>query len=831
MKFDVYYPIKTKDGLIRPGVKPQSMEWSSIKTYMGAKANTDLIKRFREGDADAKAQLPAVCFVGECLKTRANKYMRPTQCVMLDVDHVEDPRASYAKLLDDFKDNEGRKKWFFDNVLLVAITPSGHGLRIVTWAQAGIGDDGGAKESSLIRQMSYLNGFFGLQRFGEFDAPCKDFARISFFFDPEEILFENTQLFTEYTKAPVGLIVNMGLERGEQPLFEKTDNKENTTTSSPTVSVSDVNDDVPKFTDEELAEIRGYDYDGTPLLRIIDQFVEVNGKPGHMKVHNYYNNMVKNFRNIMNNDPRIVFALLPRFGHSEQECWSQCQSICRTNTLSKLPKDFYFFLKDNGFYKGNHVVGTVAEYMMKEEGQTEREKMPWLPPVFRELLDTAPTDFKFPLLIGLLPVMGTLTSNVGARYYYGKNEYHTTSFFSVVYAPAGTGKGFISDFMNILLAKIKQRDYIQSARDQIFLDEVNKKSQNDKSPDDPMTSLRIIYPKNSEAEFLSKQKNNHGYHMFTFAAEMDSWAKGVRAAGGNKDDMLRIAWDNGDYGQNFKSAQTVKGGTKLYWNVLITGTLPQVQSYFKNVENGLVTRTSFCSIDNQEFADAPHWKELTPKKMEVINRFIERSDARTYKEPCTLFPEDIDAIPKSKFDEEVNWRFTFRPRQTVDMNWLKTTIEDWLKTQQKMAVKDYDKARDVFRRRCAVRGFRLGLICTQLWENPRPSDLKKCCPFIEWFMNKDMEQMMKLWGKAYNDIAQDQPNLTQKSIFNALGNSFEKSDVLVQLQKAGIVTPVAQVIYKWRKFGFIEKKNKTYFKTKKKNGNSINEDTNQQTVA
>lgn len=810
MLFDVYCPIRTKDGLIRPGVKPTPMEWSKIKEMCEAKANTDLIDRYRQGDKDAKAQLPAIGFVGECLKTRANKFMRPTQAVMLDVDHVDDPKAAYKKMYETLCGTEVGRTWWFDNVLLWAITPSGHGLRGVVWAQSGIPKFETYNEHWLPCQMDYLNKKFYLSTLGDFDAPCKDFARISFLFKTDEILFENAQLFTEHTKKPEGIVINYGLDRKEQNMFEEPRQEQPTS-----------NDDVPVFTEEELKEIRAYDYDGTPLLKIIDKYVEINGEPGRMKVHNYYNSMVKDFRNIMNNDPRIVFALLPRFGHSPQECWSQCQSICRSNTLSKLPRNFYFMLKDNGWIKSGKTSGSVAEYMLNEETNQVQEKLPWIPPVFREFLDTAPSDFKYPLLVGLLPIMGTLTSCVGAKYYYGKNEYHTTSFFAVIYAPAGTGKGFISDYMDMLFVKLRQRDYIQSARDQIFVNECNRKSNNDKGPEDPNTSLRIIYPKNSEAEFIGKQKNNKGYHMFTFAAEMDSWAKGVKAAGGNKDDMLRIAWDNGDYGQNFKSTSTVKGGTKLYWNVLITGTLPQVKNYFKNVENGLVTRTSFCSIDNQDFASAPRWKELTPKKREVIDKFIDRCDRRSYKQPCTLFPEDVDAIAPSKFDEEVEWRFEFKPRVTVNMEWLRPTIEAWLEKEQKQAVRDYDKARDVFRRRCAVRGFRLGLMCTMVWESPRPSDLKKCCPFIEWFMDKDMEQMMKLWGKAYNEVAQDQPNLTQKSIYNALGESFDKSDLLVQMQKAGVVTPVAQVLYKWKKFGFIEKKAKRYYKIKRKDDGQV----------
>ena len=828
MKFDVYNPIRTKDGLIRPGIKPIPTEWSSIVKLMESPANVNLITEFRNtGNKDLKSQLPAVCFVGDCMKTRANKYMRPTQIVMLDVDHVQNPREAFDAIKHPFFCSDAHKDWWFDNVLLWAITPSGQGLRGLVWAQPedaplGTMEKYQGKDCRYLEcQMHYFNELFQLSKFGDFDEPCKDYSRISFFFKPDEILFENAQLMTEYTKKPDTILVNFSLDRKEQPLFDANGNHTQPADNSkePAKAEPVENPDIPSYTDEEMEKLQCLDYDGTPLVQIVEKYVEVYGKPGPMKVHNYYNTMVKFFRNIMNNDKRVVFALLPKFGHSDAECWSQVTSICKSNTLSKLDKEFYFFLKDNGFYKGKKTNGSLYEYMAQETASKDasQDKMPYLPPVFRELLGTAPTDFKLPLLDALLPIMGTLTSHVGAHYYFGKNEYHTTSFFSVIYAPAGTGKGFCADYMNMLFTKIKQRDYIQNAREQIYMNEMNKKSANDKGVDDPHTSLRIIYPKNSEAEFLQKQKDNHGYHMFTFAAEMDSWAKGVKAAGGNKDDMLRIAWDNGDYGQNFKSSSTTKGGTYLYWNVLITGTLPQVLNYFKNVENGLVTRTSFCSIDNQEFAAPPKWKELTAKQKEVIDKFINRCDERTYTKPCTLFPEEVDAISPKDFDKEVEWRFVFRPRQTVDMEWLRDTIVDWLNEQQKISVRDYDKARDVFRRRCAVRGFRLGLMCTQLWETPRTSDLKKCCPFIRWYMDHDMEQMMKLWAKAYNEVAQTEPNLSQSSVYNGLPDKFTTNDIIAQCLKRGIKTPARIIVFNWKKFGFIVKLSKNEFQKVKKN--------------
>ena len=446
--------------------------------------------------------------------------------------------------------------------------------------------------------------------------------------------------------------------------------------------------------------------------------------------------------------------------------------------------------------------------MMGEEDSETQFSMPWLPPVFRELVATAPKDFRVSVVNSLLPILGTLTSYLEAEYYFD-GRMHTTSFFSIIYAPAGTGKGFVTRFMDVLFEQLRMRDYVQQARDAIYQRANTRRSQNDKGPDMPNTSLRIIPPKNSEAEFLQKQLDNHGYHMFTYAAEMDSWAKGVRAAGGNKDDMVRVAWDNEEYGQQFKASNTFKGKVRLYWNVLITGTIQQILAYFRNVENGLITRCSFTTIDNQEFAPAPIWGKLNKKALKVLRTFMDRCDRNTYEEPCTLTPAEIDSVSDDKFDEEVDWRFKFKPRKRVDMTWLKKCICDFLEEQRKKASLDFDKARDSFRRRVAVRGFRLGIMCYALWENPRTCDLEKCIPFIRWWMNEDLERSLKLWGAQYNNAVEDTPNLTQRNLFNQLGDTFTKNDVYTLCIKQGIKTPVRQIICQWSKLGYVNKLTKT----------------------
>ena len=341
---------------------------------------------------------------------------------------------------------------------------------------------------------------------------------------------------------------------------------------------------------------------------------------------------------------------------------------------------------------------------------------------------------------------------------------------------------------------------------------INRKGDNEKSPENPHVSLRLIPPKNSETEFLEKQRDNKGHHMFTYAAEMDSWAKGVKAAGGNKDDMIRVAWDNGEYGQMFKSPNTFKGTVNLYWNVLITGTIDQVEKYFKNVENGLVTRCCFTSIDNQEFKKPPEWKPLTKRELKTISDFCARCDAMTYEKPCTVKREEVDTVSDADFDKEIDWHFHFRPFKHVDMLWVMPTINDFQVEQLTKASQDVDRARDVFRRRVGVRGFRLAMICYACYANPRKTDLKRICKFVEWWMHQDIESMLRLWGNRYNEQTETVADMPQRNVYQQLPEQFTRADIYTTCTKQGIKTPIKVIISLWKAKGLIQKIDKNDYK-------------------
>lgn len=800
MKFDVYYPFVSKQGKTCPGVKPVPTEYAKIRSEILASENVRLtIERHRLGDPTAKISLPAICFTGRCTSTRKNSAMIPTQYVMIDIDHCTDAVSAWKGIYETMGE-----EWVKVNVLLVHLTPS-RGLHIFFRAQEG--------KTSLGENMTWFNEKANFGQYGDFDTAVHDFARLSFAFMASEILYESPDLFLEFPQNIPFILINQNYSDNEQAIQQSAPQSGGTDGQASPADNKDAKSEIPVFSPEEKEKLEQEVYKTTPIRTIVDSWVDYRGEPGANEVHNYYNEMVKFFRNILGNNKRKIFYFLPKFGHTDEECWSQVKSICKSNTLSRLDREFYFFLLDRGFITNNKNEFENT-FMLSNADTSEIDKMPTLPPVIREFVNIAPKDFKIPVINALLPVLGTLSSYVSAKYPYD-DRIHTTSFFSVIYGPPSAGKGFVGR-MKFLFKDIELRDYVQAARQRIYMRAMLRKSQNDKAPEEPHTSLRIIPPKNSEAEFLERQRDNHGYHMFTYAAEMDSWAKGEKAAGGNKSDMIRIAWDNGEYGQQFKSLNTFKGVVKLYWNVLITGTLNQVENYFRDVENGLASRCSFCGIENQEYQIPAAWKKIRQRGMQVIEAYIKRCDENTYQEPCNINPADLDLIADADFDNEVDWRFKFRDRQDVDMSWIMPTIDQFQKEQCKKAALALDPARDTFRRRVGVRGFRLALLCTTLYPHLGPKNYLIIKDFVKWWMEVDLENILKLIGDRYNEQTNKIVGMAQKDVFSDLPKKFNKNDVLAVMRKQGKKTRVNDVIFRWKKIGAIEEVNKGNYKKSEK---------------
>ena len=155
------------------------------------------IDKYREtGDAQLKRKLPAFIFQatfdetesakGKVGRWRKQAATRLTGLVVMDVDHVESEELRVKS--EEFAAADFKQRAAELGILLIYITPSGHGLKIVFKARTDWGN--------LIDNQHRMAEMLGV----EVDESCKDASRMSFICKESDILYLDKELFTYENK-------------------------------------------------------------------------------------------------------------------------------------------------------------------------------------------------------------------------------------------------------------------------------------------------------------------------------------------------------------------------------------------------------------------------------------------------------------------------------------------------------------------------------------------------------------------------------------------------------------------------------------------------------
>lgn len=773
MKIDVYNNNKS--------VKPVTSWKSLADMYNFLEENTNIKKTCEEiaktGDKSLKDKLPAMMPMGTVGDlTRKKENCTPTGLVMIDIDGKSLlVKGEVTKWVEKMKPELERLY-----VRLVHITPSGKGLRLLVCCHA----DG--MEETIERCVHDLK----LDSYGKVDPACKDLSRLSYLVPADYII---------YTEGLFDEVPEVSIEQMNQYKITGTTEK----FSNENAKIGEI-----LANDEHL---KNFSYNNFSLAQIVKDYIsETGGEPVEGTRHTFYNNLVVMFRNLANNDPKILHAVLPTFGLPIEETWKQCVSLTSSNRQIKLDSRLYFWLKNKGL---------LAERTRVENEEEQKAEplppMPTLPPIFRQYVNSAPEDFKVPTVVALLPILGTLTSHLRATYFDDSEQ--STEFISLLFAPPSSGKSFIKR-LSALLQNLRDRDEISNAREAIWAETQKTKGANDKGEEQPHVSVRIVKPLISIPELLTKMRDNKGHHMYIEAEELDTFTKGTKSAGGDKSDLWRVTWDNGFYGQYYKSVNTFKGEVQMFMNLLFTSTQDQIDRFFRNVEDGLVTRFSVCPIENQTFAKFVPWKPIPKKDKLQITNILSRLELKNYKLPLKFDRGDLVDASASDLDKLMAEQYDFQPFEHVDLSYIHKPLLDWLEEERIKSAETLNEARDVFRRRAAVKGFRLALLCHGLYANVTKREQQIITNFVKWFCTVDLRNSLYQFGERYNELQQNAKKIAvpQIGIFNKMGDEFTKDELRVVLQRAYIKTPVRMVIHLWHKNGLIEKTGNVYTKVKMK---------------
>lgn len=158
-----------------------------------------LVQAYREGDTKAKGKLPAflfhATFEGE---QRGDQYAHPSGLYMLDFDHLSEPPSLVWEQMMTVMSEVHPSLSSYEclvalGIMMVHVTPSGQGLRVVAKMKEGHPDF-----TTISQWQAWL--YSKLTRVGDLlplDKCVKDFSRLSFVVPHEDFLYMDDSLFTD----------------------------------------------------------------------------------------------------------------------------------------------------------------------------------------------------------------------------------------------------------------------------------------------------------------------------------------------------------------------------------------------------------------------------------------------------------------------------------------------------------------------------------------------------------------------------------------------------------------------------------------------------------
>ena len=756
--------------------KPTPVLWSDIEQAMRDPRVQDIcdqIKLLNGKDLDElsrlKRQLPVITphacrFRGDGARRSSNAV--PSGLVMLDIDHIDDPREFFSTHIFPHLGDEAKGvvqssplKGELEGVHFVAITPSGHGLRIIAERKP---------QETIPAAQKRLAALFALS---EFDAVTKDLARASYLMPWSYVLYCEPAGLNFDTAEREAVITAHFAQMAS--LMENNSNnlRGNQLSAAPS-------EESPELSPSEGGDGGGL-YRGIPYAEIVRELVNLlGGEPEMGERNQFYFTLVRYMRYICNFDPDMCVRVLPDFGLSLSERCSTAQSSVNRPRKGDLPE-----LLQRAITTAEHANSEAEKSTSSLEGRNE-VGLPPLPRVLELICRRLPERFRPAMVIAALPILGALATRV--RFQYLDKQEHSFSFMSCITAPAATGKSFIRKPVNLLLTPIDRQDEIERRKEEEYKEALRAAKNSKMQPTNPRACPRNNGINVSIAKLLQLLAYSDGKHLIGIGEEIDTLVKSERAGvWSQKSDIYRLGFDNAKYGQNYMSDNSFSANVPVFYNLLLTGTPGGMYRFFKDVEDGLVTRFCFAQLPDMFGSDIPAFENYTAAEEEEIIDIAETLD---------------------------------KASGTIACSHVGVRIRRWLNDKRELAIREDSRAIDTLRKRAAVIGYRAGMLAYLLNECVYTKEVGQ---FTSWVAEYIFQNQMELFGSKFEEVAQSQIRVKENrsqvvSLLQALPQQFTRSELMALRARNGQSTRVDMVISRWRSSGFITQVDKnTYKKTLK----------------
>ena len=584
-----------------------------------AKQWNENIDKYREtGEASLKRKLPAFIFqatfdeteskAGKLGAWRKQSATRLTGLVVMDIDHVENPREVFEswRLATGDKADRTRK----DDILLVYVTPSGKGLKVVFKADANVGN--------LIDNQYVMARELGNVTI---DECCKDSSRMSYVCKESDILYLDKELFTYENKAFSERYTALYRDGHSQAT------KEDETVISQT----------PPVVDERNASLS---FKGVPYEEIIAEWWRQNGgepQEGERNVKLYQ--LAVNLRAICDNNKSLLLQIMPRLGLSEEEVHSIVESACK-ETPKGVSKMMQTILKAKNLSLGPGPSDRLAEENMNRwlwEWGEQIEKLSENFPLLKDICKGLKRNQYPAALFVAGGLMMTLMTRCTYRFYHRPEELRRLNNSTLIIGDPASGKSFATRLFKLLAAPIVAADQIGKDAINAYREQMRTKGANKEKPKKPKVVVRIHPARTSNAQFIQDMVNATEevdgepmqLHMLTFDTELDNTLSLQKGGAYIDKQALQLkAFHNEEDGQAYSNVDSVFQEFYVIWNFIYTGT-PLALKKMVNEQNfgsGLATRLTCIPLPATNFQMMSREREVDLESDERLKAWAEKLD-------------------------------------------------------------------------------------------------------------------------------------------------------------------------------------------------------------
>ena len=571
------------------------------------------IDKYREThDAALKRKLPAFIFqatfdeteskAGKVGRWRKQSATRLTGLVVMDVDHVENPQEVY-------------ESWFkalnFEElgIVLIYITPSGRGLKIVFKARHDWGN--------LIDNQHAMAKVLGV----EVDESCKDASRMSFICKETDIMYLDKELFTyedkEYDEQFSALYRN-GSSQATKKILTNT-NLTNHTNNEALKNSSDSCNSCSEIEDEN------FNYHGISYKTICEAWQTAQGgAPGVGDRHRTMLQMALDLRYICDNQPDMVARALKECGfvqdiireRGEEEVRGVADTACERRMYKDIPKRMQEVLKSTGVLSSetSRTERVVDKVNIPYEQYAER-----LEPLLSAPYAEACSGVSRHNWLGAVFVSGamycTLLTRCWYKHFNGAKQRMNPQ--ALIIGEPATGKGFAKSLDDQIMCAMREQDEEVRAQETRYKQEQKKRGTSSKAQKqdalvEPEGMIRYLPTKTSNNIFFRRLKRAKEVvdgevmpmHLYMFDSELDS---SISAQSGGawigKHDLELKAFHNELSGVDYANNDSINDILPIFWNSVTTGTQVSLYKKFtpRNINDGLCSRVCIFPMETARY--------------------------------------------------------------------------------------------------------------------------------------------------------------------------------------------------------------------------------------